>query len=215
MYPPRYWAIVLRISKLCYVQARFLAFNCLLCYNANAFWGTLLPGGANLTKCHPLRLNVGFLLNKDVGYSRNFDFEEPSLLIDEDLLISDLRGSVQLSRTSQGIYIHGQLQGNIDLECVRCLSEYKQILNADLNELFDYPPEVTSDPHLTISEDAILDLSPILRESLLLDVPIQPICRVDCIGLCPICGEVITEDHQSHPEEDIDPRLAVLKTLLS
>lgn len=177
--------------------------------------GTLLPGGANLTKCHPLRLNVGFLLNKDVGYSRNFDFEEPSLLIGDDFLISDLHGSARLSRTGQGIYIKGHLQGNIDLECVRCLSEYNQVLSAELNELFDYPPEKTSDPHLTISEDAILDLSPILRESFLLDVPIQPICRVECVGLCPVCGELITEEHQSHPEEDIDSRLAVLKTLLS
>jgi len=174
-----------------------------------------LPGGANLTKCHPLRLNVGFLLNKEVGYSRNFDFEEPSLLIGDDFLISDLHGSARLTRTGQGIYFKGQLQGNIDLECVRCLSEYIQVLSAELDELFDYPPEKTSDPHLTISEDAILDLSPILRESLLLDVPIQPVCRVECMGLCPVCGDLLTEDHQSHPEEAIDPRLAVLKTLLS
>ncbi len=173
-----------------------------------------MPGGANLTKFHLLRLNVGFLLNKDVGDSRNFEFEEPSLLIGDDLVISDLRGSVRLSRTGQGIYIKGFLQGNIDLECVRCLSEYKQVLSADLDELFDYPPKATSDPHLTISDDAILDLGPILRENFLLDIPIQPICRIECMGLCPVCGEVITEEHQSHPEEDIDPRLAVLKTLL-
>ena len=173
-----------------------------------------MPGGANLTKYHLLRLNVGFLLNKDVGYGRNFEFEEPSLLIG-DVLISDLRGSARLSRTGQGIYIKGHLQGNIDLECVRCLSDFKQILRAELDELFDFPPEKDSDPHLTISEDAILDLSPLLREIFLLDVPIQPICRVECMGLCPVCGEVFTEGHQSHPEEDIDPRLAVLKTLLS
>ena len=174
-----------------------------------------MPGGANLTKCHLLRLNVGFLLNKDVGSSRNFDFEESSLLIGDDLLISDLRGSARLSRTGQGIYIKGRLQGNIDLECVRCLSDFKQILSAELDEHSDYPPARDSDPHLTISDDAILDLSPILREIFLLDVPIQPICRVECTGLCQVCGEIITEGHQSHPEEEIDPRLAVLKTLLS
>lgn len=174
-----------------------------------------MPGGANLTKRHPLRLSVGFLLNKDVGYSRNFNFEELSLLIGDDFLISDLRGSARLSRTGQGIYFKGHLQGNVDLECVRCLSEYSQVLSTELDELFDYPPGKDSDPHLSISEDAILDLSPILRESFLLDLPIQPICRTECMGLCPVCGEVITEGHQSHPEEDIDPRLAVLKTLLS
>ncbi len=174
-----------------------------------------MPGGANLTKCHPLRLNVGFLLNKDVGYSRNFDFEESSLLIGDDFLISDLRGSARLSRTGQGIYFKGHLQGNVVLECVRCLSEYTQVLFAALEELFDYPPQRDSDPHLTISDDAILDLGPILREIFLLDVPIQPICQIECMGLCPVCGEVMTEEHQSHQEEDIDPRLAVLKTLLS
>ena len=174
-----------------------------------------MPGGANLTKSNPLRLNVGFLLNKDVGYSRNFDFEESSLLIGDDLFIADLQGSVRLSRTGQGIYIKGYLQGKLDLECVRCLSGYEHVLSADIEELFDYPPQKTSDPHLTISDGATLDLNPILRESFLLDVPIQPICRDDCTGLCAVCGEINTAEHPCHAEEEIDPRLAVLKTLLS
>jgi len=155
------------------------------------------------------------LLNKDVGYSRNFDFEESSLLIEDDVSIADLLGSARLSRTGQGIYIKGHLQGKLDLECVRCLSGYQQILNADIDVLFEYPPQKTSDPHLSIADDAILDLNPILRENFLLDVPIQPLCEGDCTGLCAVCGEFITAEHQSHAEEDVDPRLAVLKTLLS
>ena len=174
-----------------------------------------MPGGANLTKSNPLRLNVGFLLNKDVGYSRNFDFEESSLLFEDDLSIADLHGSARLSRTGQGIYIKGHFQGILDLQCVRCLAGYQQVLSAEIDELFDHPPQKTSDPHLAISDNAILDLNPILRESFLLDVPIQPICRDGCTGLCAVCGEIITAEHQSHVEEDIDPRLAVLKTLLS
>jgi uncharacterized protein len=173
-----------------------------------------LPGGANLTKSNPLRLNVGFLLNKDVGYSRNFDFEESSLLFEDDLSIADLHGSARFSRTGQGIYIKGQFQGIFNLECVRCLSEYEQVLNADIDELFDYPPQKSSDPHLTISDDATLDLNPILRESLLLDVPIQPLCREECDGLCAVCGEIIDAEHQIHAVDDVDPRLAVLKSLL-
>jgi uncharacterized protein len=162
-----------------------------------------------------LRLNIGFLLNKNVGYSRNFDFEEASLYLGEDLQLLDLNGALRLTRTGQGVYAQGTLRGTIELECVRCLTSFPQQLDAHLDELFVYPPDKASDPQLAISENAILDLTPLLREIFLLDVPLQPICRADCLGLCPECGENLNENYHRHEETDIDPRMAVLKNLLS
>ena len=81
--------------------------------------------------------------------------------------------------------------------------------------LFTRTPEKTDDPQNTISDQAILDLTPMVREVLLIDMPIQPTCKPDCAGLCPICGENRNEVECSHPEAEIDPRMAVLKTLIS
>jgi uncharacterized protein len=162
-----------------------------------------------------LRLNVGFLLNESIGCSRNVEYNVDSVQLGEDLKVNALQGSLNLTRTSLGILVEGSLQGKLGLECVRCLSSYDQILTALFEDLFVYPASRADDPLLAIPETAILDLTPVLREYLLLDVPIQPLCRPDCKGLCPICGESISENKCDHHETEIDPRFEVLKKLLT
>jgi uncharacterized protein len=173
-----------------------------------------LRGGAHLNNRHPLRLNVGFLLHKDVGFSRNFDFECDTVRVGDDLDVTDLRGSIKMSRTGQGVYVQGRIQANTSLDCVRCLTSFEQPLVVELNDLFTYPADHTSDPLLSIPESGLLDLNPLLRECLLLDIPIQPLCSHDCKGLCPVCGESLNEAVCDHPESEVDPRFAILKNLL-
>lgn len=169
----------------------------------------------NLNSRHPLRLNVGFLLHESVGYSRTFDFDLPSVQVSEDLDVSHVQGELRLTRTAQGLYGQGQIRASTPLECVRCLAPFDQEIHARVNDLFVYPPGASSEPLLTIPETAILDLSPLLREYFLLDVPLQPVCRPGCKGLCPECGNNLNETACSHPASYIDPRLAGLKSLLS
>ncbi|TFH33692.1 MAG: DUF177 domain-containing protein [Anaerolineales bacterium] len=155
------------------------------------------------------------MLNKNVGYSRNFDFQEESLQIGDDLNVTDFNGMTRLTRTGQGVLVQATFEAQANAECVRCLTDFNQKLTAQIDELYIYPPDEAGDPQPTISEQAILDISPMLREVLMLDLPIQPTCKPDCLGLCPQCGENRNEVECSHPEIEIDPRLAVLKTLLS
>lgn len=173
-----------------------------------------MPGGANLNSRHMLRLNVGFLLHKNVGEGRNFDFDCDSVRVGDDLDVERLRGSIHLTRTGQGVYAHGRLQAQIDLQCVRCLTSFDQQLTIELDDLFTYPPDRASDPLLSIPEDGVLDLNPLLREYLLLDIPIQPLCRQDCKGFCPMCGGDLNDTECEHPDTEVDPRLAALKALL-
>lgn len=161
-----------------------------------------------------MRLNVGFLLNKNVGFSRNFDFDHERLRISDDLDVAALSGILRLTRTHQGVYVEGRLQARLSVECVRCLELYEQELSVHFDDLFEFPADAESDPLLTIPETAIMDIRPLLREYLLLDVPIQPLCSSECKGLCPTCGGNLNEHECQHPESEIDPRLAVLKTLL-
>lgn len=161
-----------------------------------------------------LRLNVGFILHEQVGFSRNFDFDYPSVQIDDQLELSHLHGLVRLTRTTQGVYARGQLQAYHELECVRCLSPYTETLVAEINDLYSLPGEEGDDPLLRISETGILNLEPLLREKFLISVPIQPLCREDCKGLCSICGANRNEVECNHTVDDIDPRMAVLQTLL-
>jgi len=174
----------------------------------------LLGGGVKQNNYNPLRINVGFLLYESVGSSHKFEFDEPAVQIGDDLDVFDLQGVVSFTRTAQGLYAHGTLSASTPLECVRCLSEFQQGLVVEISELFEYPPTQETDPILAIPETAILDLTVLCRELMLLELPIQSICSQDCQGLCPICGNSLNEGQCEHPEAEIDPRMAVLKTLL-
>ncbi|MBN2556809.1 MAG: DUF177 domain-containing protein [Anaerolineales bacterium] len=161
-----------------------------------------------------MRLNVGFILHEQVGFSRIFDIDCPSVQIDDQFVLSNLHGEIRLTRTNQGVYANGHLQAYHDLECVRCLNIYSHTFDVNLNELFTLPAAASDDPLLHIPETGILDLQPILREHFLVSVPMQPLCRPNCKGLCPVCGANTNDVECHHTENDIDPRLAVLQSLL-
>ncbi len=160
-----------------------------------------------------LRLNVGFLLKEGVGYTRDFEFDEPLVDISDDLTVHNLRGRVTLTRTPQGLYAQGQLRGQVDHECTRCLTDYRQPVSIRLSELYHYPPENAPPGEPVVSDDAHLELSPVVREDFLLSIPISAVCRPDCKGLCPSCGKNWNEGPCDCEDTSIDPRWAGLADL--
>jgi uncharacterized protein len=150
----------------------------------------------------PLRLNVGFLVNSPIGISRIFDFEAESLPAGEDLVLADFSGTAKISRTPQGLLVQGDFQGTLPLECVRCLSEFTQRMHWEFTELYAFKRENVTDSGLMMPEDAHIDLQPLMREYALLEIPINPLCRPDCKGLCTECGENRNEvdcGHMNNP----------------
>ena len=161
-----------------------------------------------------LRLNVGFLINQPVGSSRDFLFDRSSVYLAEDLELINLTGSAQITRTSQGLLVQVKMEAAIHSECVRCLIPYNQVLETDFTELYAFSKNSVTESELILPEDGHIDLDPLVREYMLLEVPISPICKPDCKGLCPVCGNNLNEEQCEHDEESIDPRLLKLKTLL-
>ena len=94
------------------------------------------------------------------------------------------------------------------------LNELEQQLNVDFTELYAFSGPTLSETDLKLPEDGKIDLAPLVREYMLLDIPINPVCTPECKGFCSFCGERLTENPHSHDEVVIDPRLAVLKELL-
>jgi uncharacterized protein len=95
---------------------------------------------------------------------------------------------------------------------VRCLTAINQPLKAEINQLYEFPPN--SKAEFVVAETGFLDLAPVLREDMFLSAPIRPLCRPDCKGLCSNCGQDWNEGSCNCEKEDIAPRLAVLKKLL-
>jgi uncharacterized protein len=162
----------------------------------------------------PLRLNVGFLKNSPIGISRIFDFEDERMPVGEDLVLTDLIGSAKISRTPQGLLVQGDFQGTIPMECVRCLSEFSQRMHWDFTELYAFKKENATDSGLLMPEDAHIDLQPLMREYALLEVPINPLCKPDCKGLCIVCGENRNEVDCGHGNDKDDAPLSNLGELL-
>jgi uncharacterized protein len=160
-----------------------------------------------------LRLNVGFLLKEGIGYSREVTFDEPEVQVAADLSVSRLHGAVNFSRTPQGLYAQGRLQAIIHEQCVRCLTDVDQTLTCKIGDLFVYPPENAPEDTFTVGEDVHIDLAPLVRENMLLSKPIRILCRPNCKGLCPNCGQNWNEGACNCHEEKDDLRWAALEKL--
>ena len=158
---------------------------------------------------------MGFIVHQTIGYSREFIFDSPRIHLPPDLDVSSLTGSARVSRTPQGLPVQVKMRATLCSQCVRCLVEFQQPLGIDFTELYAFTPRSVTDSDLILSEDGHIDLAPLVREYMLLEVPISPLCRPNCKGLCPICGQNLNEATCNHEDDEIDPRLEVLKALLN
>lgn len=161
----------------------------------------------------PLRLNVGFLIKSPIGTRRDFNFDYTKMRLGEDLNIENFTGTASFDRTQQGLLLQGTFGASADLECVRCLETFSQPLKWSISDLFAFDKRNMTDSGLLVPENAQIDLEPLLREYALLEFPISPVCKPDCKGLCPVCGENLNHADCGHRPEPASP-FAALKDLL-
>jgi len=147
---------------------------------------------------NPLCINVGFLLNQPVGTSHDIPFELERLDLSSDLIFTGFEAVIRIGRTPQGMLVSGDLRAITKLECARCLSKFNQPLESEFSELYAFNRKSTTESDLILPEDANLDLRPLIREYMMLEIAINPLCRSDCRGLCPVCGENLTSTTCEH-----------------
>lgn len=148
-----------------------------------------------------LRLNVGFIIAETVGYSREFPIEVPAIHLPPDLTLTDLNGTVRVTRLAQGLLVQADLSATVPAECVRCLIDFQQPLQVNFTELYAFTPDSMTESGLLLPETGKIDLAPIVRDEMLIAMPIGPVHDPDCKGLCPICGENLN-DFPNHRHEE-------------
>jgi uncharacterized protein len=167
--------------------------------------------------------NVAQLLKAPVGTDLRQPVEgELTALRDDDVLIAGpVEGQVRFQRTNYGVLATGEVQVTVELECVRCLKSFDQALTVPFKTMYHPTIEVVSGRPLppvddeegfTIDDRHHLDLSEMLRQEIILALPPMPVCKPDCAGICPICGN----DRNLRPctcEADEDRRLDALSRL--
>jgi uncharacterized protein len=155
-------------------------------------------------------VNVSQLLLAGLGTVREFDFAEPLPDPSGDLhLRGPISGHARLIRTPEGILVHSEHAAVVVLECARCLDDALMSVEGVFDEEFlpaidirtGLPIQIPGqDEQPLIDEHHELDLDETLRQSILTSLPLRPLCRATCPGLCTLCGARLDGPHQSHPE---------------
>ena len=148
---------------------------------------------------NPFRINVGFLINQQLGVSRDIHFEFPEYLLPPDLDLNNFVGLLRINRATQGLLVHGDFEGKIKAQCLRCTEEFWQPLHTTFDEVYSFKGKPISENGLEVPEDATIDFTPLVWEYMALEIPISGLCKPDCKGLCVICGENLNEricEHQ-------------------
>ena len=146
------------------------------------------------------------------------------LLKDEWELTEPVTGKMRVSNARQSIIVRGQATTSVELQCARCLGDFSFPVELSLDAVV---PLSTFNSHLgalRVSDDGMdgLDLSPddiallfqehtldvdeLVRQAIVLEIPIQPLCKPDCPGL---------PEAKAYVAPEVDPRLSALKNLVN
>jgi uncharacterized protein len=160
-----------------------------------------------------IEINVSQLLKSPVGTTRHYEVDDQVVIGDNPSVV---QGEVTLLRTDRGILVTGKLKTDIRMTCARCLGQFQQPLVLKLEEEFFPTIDILSGAPISTSEEEpgtftidrnnILNLDEAVRQYALLAVPIKPLCKPDCAGLCPTCGANLNLESCGCPAHVIDPR---------
>jgi DUF177 domain-containing protein len=117
---------------------------------------------------------------------------------------------LRLESVVEGVLVTGTATMEAVGECVRCLREVTVPLEVDVQELFVHDASGEDDDEVSVLQGDLVDLEPVVRDDVVLDLPFRPLCSPDCAGLCPTCGARLDDDPGHHHEVDVDPRWAAL-----
>jgi len=146
-----------------------------------------------------MEINVSQQLKAPIGSRRSYEVSE---IINVAGGNSMFQGKVGLMRTDRGILVKGTLCTEVEVTCSRCLSLFSCPLTLNIEEEYFPVVDVGSGTSLplpeepgcfTIDERHILDLTEAIRQYMLLVIPMKPLCRENCAGLCPSCGHNLNQ----------------------
>ena len=115
--------------------------------------------------------------------------------------------SVRCEALHDGILVSADVETDAVGECSRCLKPITVPVEVDIQELFAYSSDEAYEYEV---HDDHVDLEPLIRDSVVLSLPFQPVCREDCPGLHPVTGEPLAESLDRDVQTSTDPRWSAL-----
>ncbi len=129
---------------------------------------------------------------------------------------------LKLTRTSQGVLAEGEVTSTLSLICSRCSEPFACPVREPFSVYYQHPGTGATEGEVELTaedldtefiEEGRLDVTALLQQNLLLALPVQPLCRENCQGLCPRCGANRNQGPCACPGPPLDPRFTVLERL--
>lgn len=164
-----------------------------------------------------LRRNPGAQIDiKLEGYLPSLENE----LAPEAALLSPVTAKLRINNSGTVIVVDGILSVRVLLNCSRCLKEFALNLHVSFNEAFREEGAsggmgMEQEDGIILFSGDIIDFTATIRDNLIAALPMKALCRENCRGLCPRCGQDLNQGECNCPKLEVDPRLAVLGKLLN
>lgn len=160
---------------------------------------------------HELGRRAGAMLTRSLVAPAPADLGSEVIEVPE---ASDLKLDIRLESVVEGVLVTGTVTAAVQGECARCLKQLGWDETLDFQELYEYEDNEDLDEDAFRLEGDLLDLEPVLRDSLVLSLPLAPLCTQSCRGLCGQCGTDLNENPE-HQHEVVDARWQGLEALFA
>ncbi len=169
-----------------------------------------------------MQCNVAQLLRESIGSARSFSVG--NTFVDGPVYLEGPRGQVRIVRTHQGVLVTADIEVEANLTCGRCLRRFPQSSSLHIEEEYLLAAEIQTgrrvdtsygdETDFRIDEDNIVDLTEALRQYVIADEPMKPLCQAECLGLCHLCGSDLNQGDCKCDANPVDPRWSTLAVLL-
>jgi uncharacterized protein len=170
-----------------------------------------------------MRIEVENLTAKDLPFAHEYGVEDVELADEGARLVAEARVEGSASRKGQEVRLRGEIKTEVELLCDRCLAPARLPLAVEFDTSF-IPQEVEAvkeenvelreeDLLLSTYEGDAVDLDELVREQILLALPLRHLCREDCKGLCQKCGADLNAGDCTCERAEVDPRWSALAAL--
>lgn len=168
-----------------------------------------------------MQINVSQLLRASVGTTQEYEISEAVDVLG-DGNIRPVEGKIKLLRMDRSILVEATLHTGVELSCSRCMGMFISPLTLNIEEEFIPTVDVVSGVKLpspeepgtfTIDEHHVIDLTEAIGQYAWMAVPMKPVCREDCAGLCRQCGQNLNMEKCGCPSDMTDPRWSGLTEL--